>query len=86
MMRRILGLLLLLIVTLPVAGAQQLAAVITVDQAPNAAAQLQKHYVVLVSIDGFRYDYAKKYGATHLQEIAQKGASVPEGMFPLIPH
>ena len=59
--------------------------VITVDHGPNAAAQQSKHYVVLVSLDGFRYDYAKKYGATHLMGIAAEGASAPDGMIPAYP-
>jgi predicted AlkP superfamily pyrophosphatase or phosphodiesterase len=67
------------------AHAQQLAPVIAVDHGPNAAAQIDKHYVVLVSLDGFRYDYAKKYGATHLLAIAAHGASVPQGMIPAYP-
>ena len=29
----------------------------------------QRPYVVLVSLDGFRYDYAEEYHATHLLEI-----------------
>ncbi|MGB6868017.1 MAG: ectonucleotide pyrophosphatase/phosphodiesterase [Acidobacteriaceae bacterium] len=59
--------------------------VITVDHGPNAAAQQSKHYVVLVSLDGFRYDYARKYGARHLLAIAAHGASAPEGMIPAYP-
>lgn len=59
--------------------------VITTDHGPNAAAQQAKHYVVLVSLDGFRYDYAKKYGAHHLLAIAAHGASAPEGMIPAYP-
>lgn len=35
----------------------------------------QRPYVVLVSLDGFRYDYAEKYGATHLLDLAKAGAS-----------
>src|ERR1039458_348409 len=65
------------------ASAQQ--AVITVDHGPNAEAQQSKHYVILVSLDGFRYDYAKKYGAKHLLAIAAHGASVPDGMIPSYP-
>jgi len=63
----------------------QVAAVIAVDHGPNAEAQQSKHYVVLVSLDGFRYDYAKKYGAKHLLAIAARGASVPDGMIPSYP-
>lgn len=59
--------------------------VITTDNGPNALLQQQKHYVVLVSLDGFRYDYAKKYGATHLLAIAKEGASAPDGMIPSFP-
>jgi len=54
--------------------------VITVDHGPNAASQRSKPYVVLVSLDGFRYDYAEKYAATHLLSIAAHGASTPDGM------
>jgi predicted AlkP superfamily pyrophosphatase or phosphodiesterase len=64
---------------------QDLTPVITVDNPPNAPAQLDKHYVVLVSLDGFRYDYAKKYGATHLLAIGARGASAPDGMIPAYP-
>ncbi|HEX5234175.1 MAG TPA: ectonucleotide pyrophosphatase/phosphodiesterase [Silvibacterium sp.] len=59
--------------------------VIAVDNGPNTPAQLNKHYVVLVSLDGFRYDYPKKYGATHLLAIGAHGASAPEGMIPVYP-
>jgi predicted AlkP superfamily pyrophosphatase or phosphodiesterase len=68
-----------------VCGARAQRAVITVDHGPNAAAQQSKHYVVLVSLDGFRYDYARKYGARHLLAIAARGASVPDGMIPAYP-
>jgi alkaline phosphatase D len=40
---------------------------------------------VLVSIDGFRYDYAKLYGAPHLDAIAKDGAAAPDGMLPSYP-
>lgn len=60
-------------------------AVITVDHGPNAENQQSKPYVILVSLDGFRYDYAQKYGATHLLEIAARGASTPDGMIPSYP-
>src|SRR5579863_3955571 len=41
-------------------------------------------YVVLVSLDGFRYDYAEKYHATHLQAIGKAGAAA-DGMIPSFP-
>jgi len=83
-MARKLGLLPLVVLCLLCAARPQ-ESVVAVDHGPNAAAQLSKHYVVLVSLDGFRYDYAKKYGAKHLLAIAAKGASVPEGMIPSYP-
>ena len=66
-------------------SAQQQAPVIVTDHGPNAAAQQDKHYVVLVSLDGFRWDYARKDGAKHLLAIAKEGASAPEGMLPAYP-
>lgn len=68
-----------------IAAAQNPTSVITVDHGPNAASQINKHYVVLVSLDGFRYDYPKKYGAPHLLAIGAEGASVPQGMIPSYP-
>jgi predicted AlkP superfamily pyrophosphatase or phosphodiesterase len=62
-----------------------IAPVITVDHGPNAPQQLAKPYVILVSLDGFRYDYAKKYHAEHLLALAAEGASAPEGMLPAYP-
>jgi predicted AlkP superfamily pyrophosphatase or phosphodiesterase len=59
--------------------------VIVVDHGPNALLQAQKHYVVLVSLDGFRWDYAKKYGAKNLLAIGAHGASAPDGMLPSYP-
>ncbi|MGC2161086.1 MAG: ectonucleotide pyrophosphatase/phosphodiesterase, partial [Silvibacterium sp.] len=56
-----------------------------VDNPPNAASQLNKHYVVLVSLDGFRYDYPEMYGAKHLLAIGARGASAPNGMIPAYP-
>lgn len=41
-------------------------------------------YVVLESLDGFRYDYAEKYHATHILEIARAGAAA-EAMIPSFP-
>lgn len=65
--------------------AQGIAPVITVDHGPNAPEQISKPYVILVSLDGFRYDYAKKYHAEHLLALAAEGASAPEGMLPAYP-
>jgi alkaline phosphatase D len=59
--------------------------VIAVAHGPNAPRQMTKPYVVLVSLDGFRYDYARRCGASHLLAIAARGASAPEGMIPSYP-
>jgi predicted AlkP superfamily pyrophosphatase or phosphodiesterase len=71
--------------SLNVASSQDLTPVIHVENPPNLVAQQSKHYVVLVSLDGFRYDYARQYGAPHLDEMARDGASTPEGMLPSYP-
>lgn len=67
------------------AFAQDPTPVIAVPNPPNATAQQAKHYVVLVSLDGFRYDYPRLYGAPHLLQLARKGASTPAGMLPVYP-
>ncbi|HSZ19387.1 MAG TPA: ectonucleotide pyrophosphatase/phosphodiesterase [Candidatus Acidoferrum sp.] len=77
--------LLILIMTAATCGAQSASTVVEVSNPPNTAEQQAKHYVVLVSLDGFRYDYPAKYGAKNLQEMATRGASAPEGMFPMYP-
>ncbi|MBK0378620.1 alkaline phosphatase family protein [Mucilaginibacter segetis] len=41
----------------------------------NSAAQQQKPYVILISADGFRYDYAKKYHAENLLRLSNGGVS-----------
>ena len=65
--------------------AQSVTPVIAVLNPPNAAAQQSKPYVVLVSLDGFRYDYAERYGAKNLLALARRGASAPMGMIPSYP-
>jgi predicted AlkP superfamily pyrophosphatase or phosphodiesterase len=65
--------------------AQAIAPVITVDHGPNAPQQLAKPYVILVSLDGFRYDYPQRYHAKNLLDLAARGASAPDGMLPPYP-
>jgi predicted AlkP superfamily pyrophosphatase or phosphodiesterase len=69
----------------PQAAAPALAPPIVVDHGPNSAAQQAKHYVILVSLDGFRYDYARMYGAHNLLAMGERGASAPDGMIPAYP-
>ena len=59
--------------------------VIHVDNGPNSEVAQRSHYVVLVSLDGFRWDYAKRDGATHLLALGKKGVWAPEGMLPSYP-
>jgi predicted AlkP superfamily pyrophosphatase or phosphodiesterase len=77
--------LLILILSAAICHAQSASRVIEVPNPPNMAAQQSKHYVVLVSLDGFRYDYATKYGAKNLLAMAAGGASAPDGMIPSYP-
>ncbi|HEY1159892.1 MAG TPA: ectonucleotide pyrophosphatase/phosphodiesterase [Terracidiphilus sp.] len=59
--------------------------VIHVENGPNSAAAQSQHYVVLVSLDGFRWDYAKRDGAAHLLALGKRGVWAPEGMLPSYP-
>jgi alkaline phosphatase D len=56
-----------------------------VDNGPNSAKAHQQHYVVLVSLDGFRWDYAKRENARHLLALGRQGVWAPEGMLPSYP-
>src|SRR5271170_3498190 len=66
-------------------AATELAAPITVERGPNTAEQQAKPYVILVSLDGFRYDYPRIYHAPNLDALVARGASAPEGMIPAYP-
>jgi predicted AlkP superfamily pyrophosphatase or phosphodiesterase len=46
----------------------------------NSEESLKKPYVVLVSLDGFRHDYAEMYGASTLLDMRKQGASVKKWM------
>jgi predicted AlkP superfamily pyrophosphatase or phosphodiesterase len=50
----------------------------------NSIEQQQKPYVILISADGFRYDYAEKYGAKNLLAFSQQGISA-DAMIPSYP-
>jgi alkaline phosphatase D len=52
---------------------------------PQSAQVQARHYVVLVSLDGFRWDYAQRDGAAHLLALGKEGASAPDGMLPSYP-
>ncbi|HVC46515.1 MAG TPA: ectonucleotide pyrophosphatase/phosphodiesterase [Terracidiphilus sp.] len=59
--------------------------VIHVENGPNSAAARKAHYVVLVSLDGFRWDYARRDHADHLLALGREGVWAPEGMLPSYP-
>lgn len=50
----------------------------------NSTEQQNKPYVILISADGFRYDYAKMYHAQHLLDLAASGVQA-ESMQPSFP-
>jgi len=50
----------------------------------NSPEQQQKPYVILISADGFRYDYAEKYKASNLLELSSNGVRA-EAMIPSYP-
>jgi alkaline phosphatase D len=50
----------------------------------NAPAQQDKPYVLLISLDGFRYDYAERDHATNLLALGQGGVTA-KGLLPSFP-
>lgn len=50
----------------------------------NSEQQQQKPYVILISADGFRYDLADRYHATHLQQLRSNGVAA-KAMIPSYP-
>ncbi len=56
-----------------------------IDNGPNSDWAQRQHYVILVSLDGFRWDYAKRDNATHLLALGRRGVSAPDGMIPSYP-
>ncbi len=50
----------------------------------NAREHLDKPYVILVSIDGYRFDYNKKFGPPHLSTFFKDGVW-SKGLIPIFP-
>jgi predicted AlkP superfamily pyrophosphatase or phosphodiesterase len=50
----------------------------------NSPIQQKKPYVILISADGFRYDYASTYKAKHLLQLRKKGVKA-KSMIPSFP-
>ena len=55
------------------------------DNGPNSSWAQNQHYLVLVSLDGFRWDYARRDNATHLIAMGKAGVWASEGMMPSYP-
>lgn len=45
------------------------------NEIESTEASKQKPYVIMVSIDGFRHDYAKKYNTKNILSITENGSS-----------
>lgn len=50
----------------------------------NTPASLEKPYVLLISIDGYRYDYTKKYSPPTLSHLQEEGAAA-DSLIPSFP-
>lgn len=74
-----------LFIVLSVLGFSQTdTAQVVVPNRKNTDASLTKPYVILISADGFRYDYAKKYNAKNILKLSIKGVSA-KAMIPSYP-
>ena len=70
---------------LPIAGGNPALPLVHVDNGENSPAAQKAHYVVLVSLDGFRWDYARRDHAVKLLALGKRGVWAPEGMMPSYP-
>lgn len=57
---------------------------VVVPNRKNSVEALSKPYVILISADGFRYDYLKKYNAQNLLRFAESGVTA-KAMIPSFP-
>lgn len=57
---------------------------VVVPNRTNSALAKEKPYLILISADGFRYDYAKKYNAENLLNLSKQGVSA-KAMLPSFP-
>lgn len=55
-----------------------------IEHRENAKNQLDKPYVVLISIDGFRFDYTQRFKTAFIDQFAKQGVSAPY-MLPCYP-
>ena len=66
------------------ANAQEIEEQIVIENRVNDAKQQDKPYVILISADGFRYDYAQKHDAKNLLELSKNGVKA-DAMYPSFP-
>ena len=69
----------------PIEGGNPALPLVHVESEPNSPAAQKAHYVVLVSLDGLRWDYARHDGAVNLLALGKKGVWAPQGMLPSFP-
>lgn len=69
----------------PIVGGNPALPLVHVENGENSPVAQKAHYVVLVSLDGFRWDYAKRDHAENLLALGKKGVWAPEGMTPSYP-
>jgi predicted AlkP superfamily pyrophosphatase or phosphodiesterase len=69
----------------PITGGNPALPLVHVQNGQNSATAQKAHYVVLVSLDGFRWDYAKRDNAANLLALGKKGVWAPQGMMPSYP-
>jgi predicted AlkP superfamily pyrophosphatase or phosphodiesterase len=81
----VLGLLLALPLQGQNAGFNPALPLVHVDHGSNSPHAQKQHYVVLVSLDGFRWDYAVRENATHLLALGKQGVWAPQGILPSFP-
>lgn len=64
--------------------AQEVEKQIIIENRKNTPEQQKKPYVILVSLDGFRYDYIEKHRAGFLHKLAEQGTAA-ESLIPSYP-
>ncbi|MBS1803351.1 MAG: alkaline phosphatase family protein [Acidobacteria bacterium] len=69
----------------PIAGGNPALPLVHVENGQNSTSAQNSHYVVLVSLDGLRWDYAKRDRAENLLALGKKGVWAPDGMIPSYP-
>ena len=71
--------------TQPIPGGNPSLPLVHVENGTNSDVAEKAHYVVLVSLDGFRWDYAKRDNAVNLLALGKQGVWAPQGMMPSYP-